>query len=66
MIFERFYRADEARNTAGTGLGLSIAWQIAEDHGGIIAIESELEQGSTFVFRIPAGEELRGESAAHP
>jgi two-component system OmpR family sensor kinase len=61
LIFERFCRADEARNTAGAGLGLSIAWQIAEAHGGTIAVESELEQGSTFVFRIPAGEELNGE-----
>ncbi len=61
LIFERFYRADEARNTAGAGLGLSIAWQIAEAHGGTIVVESELDQGSTFVLRIPAGEELKGE-----
>ena len=66
LIFERFYRADEARNTAGAGFGLSIAWQIAEAHGGTIAVESELDQGSTFALRIPAGEELKGESAAHP
>jgi two-component system OmpR family sensor kinase len=66
LIFERFYRADEARNTAGAGLGLSIAWQIAEAHGGTIAVESELDQGSTFGLRIPTGEELNGDSAAHP
>jgi two-component system, OmpR family, sensor kinase len=65
FIFERFYRADEARNTAGAGLGLSIAWQIAEAHGGTIAVESKLDQGSIFAFRMPAGEAglLRGVQA---
>ncbi len=65
-IFERFYRADEARNTAGAGLGLSIAWQIAEAHGGTITVESKPDQGSTFVLRLPAGEEPKGGSGARP
>jgi signal transduction histidine kinase len=66
LIFERFYRADEARTTGGSGLGLSIAWQIAEAHGGKIAVESKPDGGSTFVFRIPAGEEFNGGSASCP
>jgi two-component system OmpR family sensor kinase len=65
LIFERFYRTDEARTTGGSGLGLSIAWQIAEAHGGTIAVESKLDEGSTFVLRVPAGNELNGEPAAH-
>ena len=65
LIFERFYRTDEARATGGSGLGLSIAWQIAEAHGGTIAVESKLDEGSTFVLRVPAGNELNGEPAAH-
>jgi two-component system, OmpR family, sensor kinase len=52
-IFERFYRADEARSTEGSGLGLAIARQIAEDHGGSIEVRSNLGEGSTFIIRIP-------------
>ncbi len=34
LVFERFHRSVEARNTAGSGLGLSIVSQVAEVHGG--------------------------------
>jgi two-component system, OmpR family, sensor kinase len=52
-IFERFYRAEEARSTEGLGLGLSIAQQIAEDHRGSIEVRSKPGEGSTFIIRIP-------------
>jgi two-component system OmpR family sensor kinase len=52
-VFERFYRAEEARSTEGLGLGLSIARQIAEDHGGSIEARSKPREGSTFILRIP-------------
>jgi two-component system OmpR family sensor kinase len=54
-LFERFYRAEEARSTEGLGLGLSIARQIAEDHEGSIEVRSKLREGSTFIIRIPRG-----------
>lgn len=48
-IFERFYRADEARNhEGGSGLGLSIAQWIAQRHHARIAAESKLGAGSVF------------------
>lgn len=51
-IWERFYRADEAR-TEGSGLGLPLAKYIAEAHGGSISVTSEQEKGSIFSVKIP-------------
>lgn len=49
-IFDRFYRSDKSRSEAGTGLGLSLVSEIAKLHGGIIELESKLNEGSTFTF----------------
>ena len=47
-VFSRFYRVDSHRGrTAGAGLGLPIAKAIIEAHGGRIAIESLVDQGTT-------------------
>ncbi|HTK09889.1 MAG TPA: HAMP domain-containing sensor histidine kinase [Ktedonobacteraceae bacterium] len=52
-IFERFYRADQARSRVGTGLGLSIAQTLVAQLGGQISAESTSGQGSLFVMCLP-------------
>ncbi|MEL7036719.1 MAG: HAMP domain-containing sensor histidine kinase [Cyanobacteria bacterium J06592_8] len=54
-IFERFWRAEKSRSyQAGkSGLGLSISQAIAQKHGGLITVESQLGLGSCFTVRFP-------------
>lgn len=55
-IFERFYRADAARDrdSGGTGVGLAISRAIARAHGGQLTATSEGPgKGSTFTLRLP-------------
>ncbi|MDP3725577.1 MAG: HAMP domain-containing sensor histidine kinase, partial [bacterium] len=56
-VFERFYRASNAKalKPGGTGLGLYIASVLAEKIGGKISFESEEGKGSTFYVRVPKG-----------
>lgn len=54
-IFEKFYRATDARQAGitGSGLGLALARQIVNLHGGEIEVESKVNKGSTFSVRLP-------------
>ena len=52
-LFERFYRAKNARSQPGMGLGLSIARGIIEQHGGTISVESTPGRGSCFIITLP-------------
>ncbi|MEV4350602.1 ATP-binding protein [Actinoplanes sp. NPDC049596] len=54
-VFERFWRADKARQraTGGTGLGLTIAHRIITDHAGRIEVTSQPHLGTTFTVRLP-------------
>lgn len=52
-IFDRFYRAANARTRSGMGLGLAIARRVAEQHSGRIDVESALGRGSRFTVSLP-------------
>lgn len=54
-IFDRFYRVqkDRARKTGGSGLGLAIGKLIVEAHNGTIAVTSVIDEGTSFIIRLP-------------
>ena len=54
-VFERFYQVDGSvrRRYGGTGLGLALVKEIVEHHNGRVAVESQLQQGSTFSVWLP-------------
>lgn len=55
MMFERFSQIelDDERVKKGSGLGLAVCKSIVEAHGGEIFVRSEVDKGSTFVFKLP-------------
>ncbi|MCE5172322.1 HAMP domain-containing histidine kinase [Paenibacillus profundus] len=54
-IFERFFKADRShsRKYGGSGMGLAIVKQIVSLHQGDIRVESEPDQGTTFIVALP-------------
>ncbi|MEY3918516.1 MAG: Histidine kinase [Bacteroidota bacterium] len=53
-LFERFYRVDKSRTklSGGTGLGLSIVKHIVQAHGSKIQVESKVDKGTSFSFKL--------------
>jgi two-component system sensor histidine kinase MprB len=52
-VFDRFYRAADARRLPGSGLGLAIVRQAAEAHGGTVEAAETPEGGALLRLRLP-------------
>jgi two-component system, OmpR family, sensor kinase len=61
-VFERFYRADQARTraTGGSGLGLSIVAALVAAHGGVTSVDTAPGEGATFRVVLPLAPEAQG------
>ena len=53
FVFDRFYRADEARALPGSGLGLAIVKQVVDEHGGTIGLVNRPGGGAQAVMTLP-------------
>lgn len=59
-IFKKFYRGRNVRTCiSGTGMGLYISREIVEAQGGRVDVQSETEQGATFLLTLPVSNPLR-------
>ncbi|MBN1135033.1 MAG: GAF domain-containing protein [Anaerolineae bacterium] len=58
-IFERFYRGrNNTPECTGTGLGLAIVQELIAQHGGRVALKSQVGQGSVFVLQFPLAQSI--------
>lgn len=63
-IFDRFFRASNARDHAGSGLGLAIVRQVAERHGGSVRAEAAPGGGLAVVLSLPGARAVSREPEA--
>jgi two-component system, OmpR family, sensor histidine kinase BaeS len=52
-VFDRFWRGQAAAPTSGSGIGLAVAAELALAHGGTLAADSQLGEGSRLTLRLP-------------
>jgi two-component system sensor histidine kinase MprB len=52
-VFDRFWRADEARGKPGSGLGLAIVQRVADEHGGTATAANAEDGGAVVSLRLP-------------
>ncbi|HEY7353574.1 MAG TPA: response regulator [Terriglobales bacterium] len=58
-LFERFHRVKNARGRSyeGSGIGLALVQELVKLHGGVVRVESRINQGSAFIVSIPFGKD---------
>jgi DNA-binding response OmpR family regulator/anti-sigma regulatory factor (Ser/Thr protein kinase) len=52
-IFQRFHRGTSADQQPGSGIGLALVADMTSAHGGAVDVESEPDEGSRFIVRLP-------------
>jgi signal transduction histidine kinase len=67
-LFEKFFRADNARTARpdGTGLGIYLAKRVITDHGGEVIFDSVEGKGSTFGFKFPLKKKVETKPMSSP
>lgn len=60
-VFDRFYQVDDSYTYEheGSGIGLALTKELVDLHHGKIAVESELNKGTTFRVYLPLGRNIR-------
>jgi two-component system sensor histidine kinase MprB len=58
QVFDRFYRADEARALPGSGLGLAIVKQVVDGHRGTVVLRNRPDGGTIVTVTFPPVGEL--------
>lgn len=61
-VFDRFWRADEARGTHGSGLGLAIVARVADEHGGRAEAANAEGGGAVVAIELPAAENAEAQA----
>jgi signal transduction histidine kinase len=57
-VTRKFFRGRRAQS-GGSGLGLAIAERIAEDHGGVLSVQSRVDAGTTVRVTLPVSRRSR-------
>lgn len=64
-VFGRFQQVgDNSKKKGGTGLGLAISRALVHEHHGTMWVESRLNEGARFIFRLPTAGSKPGVAAA--
>ena len=53
ILFQQFKRSKDVEAKVGWGLGLTVVLSMVEAHGGTIEVQSDAQNGTSFVFKLP-------------
>lgn len=65
-LFELFHRASNVGSVSGSGLGLAIVKRAVDAHGGSITLRSKVDEGTTFIVKLPAALNVSAQDQSAP